>query len=140
MDHTFGKLISDNLRLTGHRANRSGAQHQHVISPRDPVPGESVALTLATTSDPAIERAELRYTTDGADPRVDGGSVQSLAFRPARREWDSLLWDYATYWSATIPAQASGTMVTYCISAWTTRALSSMPTTPTPRSASSTPP
>lgn len=119
MDHTFGKLISDDLKLTGHRANLSGAQHQHMISPRDPAPGKSVDLYLVTTSDPAIERAELRYTTDGTDPRADGDSVRTLAFRAVHSEWDTLIWDYATYWTVTIPAQIKGALVSYCISAWT---------------------
>lgn len=120
MDFTFGKLISDELKLTGHRANLSGVQHQHHISPRDPVPGKSVDLCLATTSEPAIERAELRYTIDGTDPRAAGKSARTLAFRPVHREWDTLIWDYSTYWTVTIPAQIKGTMVTYCISACTT--------------------
>ena len=42
MDFTFGKLISDDLKLTSHRANLKGVQHQHMIMPRDPVPGKSV--------------------------------------------------------------------------------------------------
>ena len=119
MDHTFGKLISDQLKLTSHRANLSGVQHQHRITPRDPAPGEPVDLHLVSTSDPAIARAELRYTTDGADPRDKSDSVHKLAFRAARAEWDMLTWDYSTYWTVTIPAQPSGTLVSYCISAWT---------------------
>ena len=91
-----------------------------MIMPRDPVPGKSVDVYLATTSDPAIERAELRYTTDGTDPRAAGESARTLAFRPVHTEWDTLIWDYAAYWTVTIPAQIAGTMVTYCINAWTT--------------------
>ncbi len=119
MDHTFGKTSSDGLKLTGHRANLSGAQHQHNISPRDPAPGDSVDIHLVTSSDPAVERAELRYTTDGTDPRAAGETVKSLAFRPVHTEWDTMIWDYATYWTVTIPAQTQGAMVSYCISAFT---------------------
>ena len=41
MDIIFGKLISDELKLTTHRALRSGIQHQHCITPLDPAPGDA---------------------------------------------------------------------------------------------------
>lgn len=119
MDFTFGKLISDALKLTSHRALLSGVQHQHNISPRDPAPGESVNVYVVTASDPAIERVELNYTTDGTDPRVESSSLQKIAFRRVHTEWDTLVWDYISYWSAKIPAQPEGTMATYCVSAMT---------------------
>lgn len=68
MDIIFGKLISDNLKLTTHRALRSGIQHQHDISPLDPAPDEAVTIQLTTANKPPIESAWLRYTTDGSDP------------------------------------------------------------------------
>ncbi len=119
MDFTFGKLISDELKLTNHRANLSGVQHQHNISPPDPAPGEIVNIYIASASDPAIQRAELSYTTDGADPRTVRSGAQKVSFQRVHTEWDTLVWDYVSYWAARIPAQAEGTMVTYFISAWT---------------------
>ncbi|MCY3779430.1 MAG: alpha-amylase family glycosyl hydrolase [Chloroflexi bacterium] len=121
MDHTFGKLISDELKLTDHRANFNGLQHQHNISPLDPAPGESVNVYVVTASDTAIARIKLHYTADGTDPRAGGSSVRRVAFRLAHTEWDTLVWDYISYWSAQIPAQLEGTMVSYFISG-TTRA------------------
>ncbi len=96
MDFTFGKLISDGLKLENHRALLNGIQHRHNISPLDPAPGENVNVHLATASDPAIVSAELRYTLDGSDPRSAGPGVNTVAFRPANREWDTLVWDYIT--------------------------------------------
>lgn len=113
MDSTFGKLISDELKLTNHRALLSGLQHRHNISPPDPAPGESVNIYIVTRSAPAIESAELKYTTDGSDPRT--GAAVAAAFHPVHTEWDTLLWDYITFWQAEIPAQAEGAMVTYFI-------------------------
>ena len=118
MDNTFGKLISDRLKLTNHRALLSGLQHRHNISPVDPAPGKSVNLYIVTTCEPAFDRAELSYTTDGSDPRT--GTTNTAAFQRVHTEWDSLVWDYITYWQATVPAQEEGTMVTYFITGWTT--------------------
>ena len=117
VDNTFGKLISDPLKLTNHRANLSGLQHQHRITPRDPKPGERVTVHAATASASAIERIELKYTVDGSDPRRQQSEAHSIAFQRKRTEWDTLLWDYVSRWSARIPGQDDGAMVSYCISA-----------------------
>ena len=119
MDHTFGKLITDPLKLTSHRANLSGLQHQHRISPRDPLPGDSVTVYALSASQPAIERMRLCYSVDGSDPRLDGDGTLSIAFERADSEWDTLLWDYVTVWTARIPGQSDGTLVSYCIKALT---------------------
>ena len=118
MDTTFGKLISDELKLTNHRALLSGIQHRHNISPQDPAPGEDVNIYIVSASDMAIEGAELRYTTDGGDPRASV-SAQTVVFQPARTDWDTLVWDYTRCWRAVIPGQPEGTMVTYCIASHT---------------------
>ncbi len=120
MDFTFGKLISDSLKLTNHRALLNGLQHRHNIFPLDPAPGESVNVYAVTASNPAIGRVELNYTTDGSDPRADGSDARQIAFQRVHIEWDTLVWDYISYWSAQIPAQPEDTMVTYSISGWST--------------------
>ena len=114
MDIIFGKLISDQLKLTTHRALRSGIQHQHAITPLDPAPEEPVAIHLTTANDLPIESAWLRYTTDGSDPRHEFAA--SVNFQRMRSEWDTVCWDYLTHWQAIIPPQAEGTLVRYCIS------------------------
>lgn len=119
MDHTFGKLISDSLKLTNHRANRQGLQHQHNIFPRDPKPGEAVTITAVSASDPAITAVDLIYTSDGSDPRRPGGASQRVAFQRSHVAWDTLVWDYISHWSARIPGQSDGAMVRYCIRAKT---------------------
>ncbi len=117
MDHTFGKYISDALKLTNHRANLSGVQHQHRITPRDPAPGESVIIHITTTSEPAIRKAVLRYTVDGSDPRQLQNAAEELDVFPVGCQWDTLLWDYVNLWEAEIPPQPEGALVTYYISA-----------------------
>ena len=117
MDIIFGKLISDQLKLTTHRALRSGIQHQHRITPLDPAPGEPVAAHLSSASDLPIVSAQLRYTTDGSDPRADG--AHSIDFQRGDSEWDTIAWDYLRHWQAQIPPQADGTLIRYCIRART---------------------
>ena len=80
MDHTFGKLISDPLKLTSHRANLNGVQHQHNISPQDPSPGESVNVYLVSASDPAIARIEpqLHSRRDGSTSGRQRRATDSL--------------------------------------------------------------
>ena len=114
MDIIFGKLISDPLKVTTHRALRSGIQHQHRIAPLDPAPGDTVTAHLTTASDLPIESATLRYTTDGSDPRQDNAAC--VDFQRANTEWDTVCWDYLTHWQAIIPPQADGTLLRYTIS------------------------
>ena len=114
MDIIFGKLISDSLKLTTHRALRSGIQHQHAITPLDPEPADPVAVHLTTTNDLPIKSAWLRYTTDGSDPR--SGDAQRVDFAQVEPTWDTVVWDYLSRWRASIPPQADGTLVRYCIS------------------------
>ena len=118
MDNTFGKYISDELKLTSHRAKLSGVQHQYRITPRDPLPSEGVSVHMTTTSEPAIRKAVLRYTIDGSDPRQWPNSAEEVDVFPVGFKWDTFLWDYVTLWEAEIPPQPEGTMVTYYISAF----------------------
>lgn len=114
MDIIFGKLISDQLKLTTHRALRSGIQHQHDIRPQDPAPGDPVRIHLSSANDLPIESAWLRYTTDGSDPRH--GDAERADFALVHTVWDTVVWAYLTRWLATIPPQTDGTLVRYCIS------------------------
>ncbi len=115
MDFTFGKLISDELKLTNHRASLNGIQHQHRISPLDPAPGEAVTAHLVSASDMPLERAWLSYTIDGSDPRASDADAQRIPFQPVSSEWDTLVWDYIKHWEAVIPGQEDGSMVCYYI-------------------------
>ncbi|MCY4146303.1 MAG: alpha-amylase family glycosyl hydrolase [Chloroflexi bacterium] len=113
MDIIFGKLISDQLKLTTHRALRSGIQHQHDIRPLDPTPDDAVTIHLTTANDLPIESAWLRYTTDGSDPRH--AEAKTVDFALERSEWDTVVWGYLARWRASIPPQVAGTLVRYCI-------------------------
>lgn len=122
MDVIFGKLITDDLKLVNHRAMRSGLQHQHRMVPTSPQPEQAVTIHITTSSDLPVEQAALYYTTDGSTPQGSRGVAsqgESVPFQRIGTEWDSLLWSYVSHWQAVIPAQPEGTLVQYCISAWT---------------------
>lgn len=121
MDFVFGTLINDELKLSSHRAERRGVQHQHVISPIDPKPHEAVTLTVVTDSSVRADEITLYFTTDGSQPQGSRGQCingAAVSFHKVRTTWDTLLWDYLTYWQAVIPGQPDGAMVSYQISAW----------------------
>ena len=121
MDFVFGKLINDELKLTHHRASRSGIQHQHRITPADPTPTDNVTVHFVTSSDFPINGAALYYTTNGSAPIGSRGAsdcATAVKCRVVRTEWDNLIWDYLRHWEAEIPAQPDQTTVTYTISGW----------------------
>ncbi len=39
-EFTFGTVATDELKLLHHRAARRGVQHDHMLEPYDPAPGE----------------------------------------------------------------------------------------------------
>ncbi|MCY3572681.1 MAG: alpha-amylase family glycosyl hydrolase [Chloroflexi bacterium] len=114
MDIIFGKLISDSLKLETHRALCSGIQHQHEIRPLDPGPDDPVAIHLTTANDLPIDSVWLRYSIDGSDPRA--GNTPTVDFALVETAWDTVAWGYLSRWRASIPPQADGTLVRYCIS------------------------
>jgi cyclomaltodextrinase len=121
MDFVFGNLVNDELKLSSHRAERRGIQHQHVMTPADPQPHDTVTITVVTDSLLEIDQVALYYTTDGSDPAGSRGAVSNgtaIAFKRIDSTWDTLLWDYLVRWQAVIPGQPDGTMVRYVISGW----------------------
>jgi cyclomaltodextrinase / maltogenic alpha-amylase / neopullulanase len=121
MDFIFGTFSTDELKLVHHRAAQRGVQHAHNRTPRDPLPGQEVVLSVTTGSDFNAARVVCCYTTDGSEPRASKEVAlngTAIALKPVEVLWDTLSWGYLTRWQGVIPAQAEGTVVRYRISAW----------------------
>jgi len=121
MDFIFGTLATDSLKLVHHRALRSGIQHNSAITPRDPLPGEPVRITVIVGEDCPVDQVVCYYTVDGSIPRghygiAERGSAIPLSLE--RVEWDTLLWAYVSIWTGTLPPQADHTTVRYVIGGW----------------------
>lgn len=121
MDFIFGTFATDALKVVHHRAGKRGVQHQHVMSPRDPLPGDPVRLTVQIGVDLSIGQVACYYTTDGSAPsgalgQATNGTV--VLFQQVNMAWDTLAWGYVSHWQAEIPAQDDGTVVRYLIGAW----------------------
>ncbi len=121
MEFIFGTLATDDLKLVQHRANRRGLQHGYDISPRDPLPGQPVTITVQAGPDLAAEHVACYYTLDGSEPAGSRGTaINGHALLPAQSDlvWDTLTWGYLRRWQGTLPAQPEGTLVRYRIGAW----------------------
>lgn len=120
-DFVFGTLASDDLKLNYHRLAHSGIQHNHQRQPLDPAPGEPVILIVQTGQDLSPDHMAAYVTLDGSDPQGSRGESRNGAqvrFERAKPRWDSVLWEYVTPWSASLPPQPDGTRVRYKIGAW----------------------
>jgi hypothetical protein len=120
-EFTFGSLATDELKLIHHRAAQSGLLHLHDLTPRDPVPGESVSLRVRLAPGFAAERVACYYTVDGTEPAGSRGAAtngQVLGLEPAGVSWDTFVWGYIETWQGALPAQPEGTVLRYRIGAW----------------------
>lgn len=121
MDFIFGTLATDELKLIHHRAARTGVQHLHQLSPRDPHPGESVVLTVDIGAHVEADSVTCYFTTDGTEPdglRGHAINGEAIPCQQIDTLWDTLTWGYRTRWQVTLPAQTDGTIVRYRIGAW----------------------
>lgn len=117
----FGTLATDDLKLVHHRTSLRGLQHAHDLSPRDPLPGERVTVTVRVGHDMDAQHVVCYYTTDDTEPLGTRGVADHGYALPLERTeviWDTLAWGYVSLWQGTLPAQAEGTVVRYQIGAW----------------------
>ena len=117
----FGTLATDALKLVHHRAARQGVHHRHDLTPRDPLPGQPVAIAITVGPDVTVDGAACYYTTGDEGPAGSRGVAtcgQAVPLEPAGLVWDTLAWGYLARWRATLPPQPAGTIVRYRISAW----------------------
>lgn len=90
-------------------------RHENTTTPLAPAPGEEVLVEAESGTGAAVERAEIRYTTDGALP---GESAVRVAMDRAGTDWRPF-GGYVVRWRGTIPAQPEGTVVRYEIVGFT---------------------
>lgn len=90
-------------------------RHENTTTPLAPAPGEEVCVEAESGTGAAVERAEIRYTTDRSLPGIDASRV------PMEREGED--WrpfgGYVARWRGTIPPQVEGTVVRYEIVGYT---------------------
>ena len=121
MDFVFGTLSTDRLRLLHHSLLRQGLQHAHNITPRDPMPGKPVTLTVRAGQNLPVDHVACYYTTDGSLPSGSRGVAANgevIQFERLSQDWDIPAWGYAATWRCAIPGQSDNTLVRYKISAW----------------------
>lgn len=121
MEFIFGTFATDELKVVHHRTARRGVQHGFALSPRDPLPGQPVTLTVQIGTDLSADGVACYYTLDGSEPAgargiASNGQVALLA--QTEIVWDAVAWGYMTRWQGTLPAQPEGTVVRYRIGAW----------------------
>jgi cyclomaltodextrinase / maltogenic alpha-amylase / neopullulanase len=100
MDFIFGTLATDELKLVHHRAARQGLQHNHHLTPNDPLPDQPVTLTVTVGPNISPEQVICYYTVDGSEPLGERGQAQNghvLSFEAGETFWDTLVWGYLTF-------------------------------------------
>jgi hypothetical protein len=120
-DVIFGSLLTDDLKLIHHRANRQELQHQHQLTPRDPLPNAPVMLTVYTGANLGVDHIACYYTTDGSEPIGQQGVAQNghvVLLEKGEIQWDTLVWGYHVRWQGMLPPQPEGVIVRYRIGAW----------------------
>jgi cyclomaltodextrinase len=122
-DFIFGTLATEELRLKHVRTRRAGVSHYQARFPRDPLPDQEVILELSIGPDHPCEQAWVYWTNDGSDPNGKSGIPihgYAICMESNRVEWDTVLWGYIRRFTASIPGQASGTVIRYFLSGITT--------------------
>jgi glycosidase len=103
------------VRAAELRRQRLGVTHAAQRSPRDPQPGEPVALELTIGPDESRNRATVHWTSDGRDP--EPGASTETPMELVDIEWDELVFGYVRRFRTELPGQPSGTVVRYRVKA-----------------------
>ena len=121
-DFVFGGIEADQTQIVaGERQRRTGLRHRYQLSPRDPLPGEAVTITLYSGPELNIDTVTAYVTIDGRLPAGQRGQVAmgfAVNLTMTDVQWEPLLWDYVTVWQGTLPPQPEGTFVQYVIEGW----------------------
>ncbi|MEZ4658245.1 MAG: alpha-amylase family glycosyl hydrolase [Caldilineaceae bacterium] len=122
-DFIFGGIESDEAHLlAAQRELRRGIRHQHQIDPLDPMPGQSVQLTVTVGADVALDRllAHVQVTFDASSVGAPGHTPPqpdkfTTEFVRQEVRWEPLIWAYVEVWQADLPGQPAGALVQYTI-------------------------
>ncbi|HEU5347147.1 MAG TPA: alpha-amylase family glycosyl hydrolase, partial [Ktedonobacterales bacterium] len=120
IDFFFGSPVSMAERRR-RAALHDGLAHGSHITPRDPTPGEPVALTFQSNASLPIDQVAVYYTTDGTEPAGVRGSSETsdvVLAQPGELTTDPATGERARIWQATIPGQPDGTLVRYRADGW----------------------
>lgn len=118
-DVIFGSLSTPDQRHQHVLEQRQGVVHHHRRSPRDPLPGQPVQVTLTAGPQYTGRQGWLYWTTDGSQPGgFHGAAAHGFAapLTPASVTWDTELWGYVRTFSGSLPGQPAGTLVRYRLS------------------------
>lgn len=123
-DFVFGGIEADQATLLAtERRRHAGLRHRYALTPRDPLPGEAVTVTVYSGPDIHIDCVSLYVTTDGREPAGRRGHASTgftVNLEAVAVRWEPLLWDYVTVWQGVLPAQPDGSFVQYIIEGWRT--------------------
>jgi hypothetical protein len=119
-DYFFGSYVTpQELRLRSVAVN--GVQHASEITPRDPLPGQPVTLSIMTDASLPIDRVAVYFTIDGSEAegargRAARGQSVLAELQPAQ---DEVIGETLVHrWTAQLPGQPDGVLVRYRIDAW----------------------
>jgi glycosidase len=124
-DFVFGLLNTEEARTQNLRARRGGVTHAQRRTPRDPLPGQPIAIELTVGPEQPHDRAWVYWTNDGSEPEGANGAASRGYVTPlaaAGAEWDSFMWGYLRLFRGLIPGQPAGTVVRYRVAAGDTLA------------------
>lgn len=117
-DFIFGSMDTEALRVEHHRRCHQGIAHLSRRSPRDPLPGQAVSLTVSVGAGLGATAAWIYFTNDGSDPAGEHGVPANgcaVKMRWSSAAWDDITWGYTHAWSGAIPGQADQAIVRYRI-------------------------
>jgi glycosidase len=119
-DFVFGLLNTEEVRAATLRARRGGITHAYQRTPRDPLPGEAVAVELTLGPAHSQNQAWVYWTNDGSDPEGANGQARRGYATPLEvvgAEWETFVWGYVRRYRGVIPGQPAGTVVRYRVAA-----------------------
>lgn len=123
-EFVFGPLSTSQGRLKQAKMARVGLFHDLGLNPIDPVENEPILITVRVGAEIAVKAMSLYYTLDASVSLspfdFEHPSIVTLPMQRDRIEWDTLQWCYLEQWTASIPGQLPGTLVSYAIIATTT--------------------
>ncbi|MEZ4733466.1 MAG: hypothetical protein R3E79_40740 [Caldilineaceae bacterium] len=84
-DFVFGGIEAEQATLlTTERRRHTGLRHRYALTPRDPLPGEAVTVTVYSGPDIQIDCVSLYVTTDGREPVGRRARGHRLYCQPGR--------------------------------------------------------
>ena len=82
--------------------------HAHRTTPRDPLPGQPVEITVDVGTGHRADAVYCYWTTDDEEPLGRGGVAvrgRVLPLEEVGPEWEELAWGYVSRWRGVLPGQ-----------------------------------